>query len=78
MNRLLLVYSLSLFCYFSNAQNVALKQIKVKGNNFVTSDNKPFIFRGLNTSDPDNLIKKELWNKAYFQEIKNRPEGRQP
>ena len=71
MNRCLLLSLIFLFFYKSDAQTGVLKQIKVAGNNFVTSDNKVFIFRGLNTSDPDNLMKNEHWNKAYFQEIKN-------
>nr|MCU0391714.1 glycoside hydrolase family 5 protein [Thermoflexibacter sp.] len=29
------------------------------------------IFRGLNTSDPDNLKKNGHWDRAYFVEIKN-------
>lgn len=54
-----------------NAQTAELKKISVKGNNFVTPDGKPFIFRGLNIADPDNLVAKGHWNKAFFQEIKN-------
>ncbi len=71
MNRYLVIFFLSLFSYLTNAQIVAMKQIKVKGNNFVLPDNTPFIFRGLNASDPDNLMKNEHWNRAYFQEMKN-------
>ena len=71
MNRYLLFSLICLLFYKSDAQTGVLKQIKVKGNNFITSDDKVFIFRGLNTSDPDNLMKNEHWNKAYFQEIKN-------
>ncbi len=71
MNRYLVISFLSLFSYLTNAQIVAMKQIKVKGNNFVLPDNTPFIFRGLNASDPDNLMKNEHWNRAYFQEMKN-------
>ena len=71
MNRYLLFSLICLLFYKSDAQNGVLKQIKVKGNNFITSDDKVFIFRGLNASDPDNLMKNEHWNKAYFQEMKN-------
>jgi endoglucanase len=56
---------------FLNAQTPDLPQIKVKGNGFITPDDKPFIFRGLNTSDPERLMKIGHWNKAYFQEMKN-------
>ena len=53
-----------------NAQNIALPLISVKGNNFVTPDGKPFIFRGLNTSDPERLMRIGHWDKAYFEEMK--------
>jgi hypothetical protein len=42
----------------------------VKGNAFVTSDGKPVVFRGLDTSDPDKLERDGHWNKAYFEEMK--------
>lgn len=54
----------------TQAQTTELKQIQVKGNNFVTPDGKPFVFRGLNTSDPDRLAGIGHWDKAYFEEIK--------
>ena len=66
MNRYLLFSLIFLFFYKSDAQTEVLKQIKVKGNNFINSDDKVVIFRGLNTSNPDNLMKNEHWNKAYF------------
>ena len=56
---------------YTNGQTTALKQIKVKGSNFVTDDDKPFILRGLNTSDPDRLQAIGHWNKAYFEEMYN-------
>ena len=52
-------------------QTAALKQIKVKGNNFVIDGDKPFILKGLNISDPDRLQTIGHWNRAYFEEIKN-------
>ena len=67
---ILLIASTCLFVY-AMGQTTALKQIKVKGNSFVIDDDKPFIFRGLNTSDPDRLQNIGHWNKAYFEEIKN-------
>jgi len=48
-----------------------LSQVSVKGNQFVTADGKPIVFRGLNASDPDRLEKIGHWDKAYFQEMKN-------
>ena len=66
----LLIASTCLFVY-AMGQTTALKQIKVKGNSFVIDDDKPFIFRGLNTSDPDRLQNIGHWNKAYFEEMKN-------
>jgi endoglucanase len=63
-----------LLCLISTivfSQITDLQKISVKGNNFITTDNKPFIFRGLNIADPDNLLAKGHWDKAFFQEIKN-------
>ena len=67
---LLLIANTCLFIY-AMGQRTALKQIKVKGNNFVIDDDKPFVFRGLNTSDTDRLQNIGHWNKAYFEEMKN-------
>lgn len=55
----------------ANAQTAELKQIKVKGNNFVIDDTTIFILRGLNTSDPDRLQNIGHWNRAYFEEMHN-------
>ena len=55
----------------ANAQTAELKQIKVKGNNFVIDDTTTFILRGLNTSDPDRLQSIGHWNRAYFEEMYN-------
>ena len=55
----------------ANAQTAELKQIKVKGNNFVIDDTTTFILRGLNTSDPDRLQSIGHWNRAYFEEMHN-------
>ena len=57
--------------YSISAQNAPLLQIKVKGNHFVTLNDKPIIFRGVNITDPDQLLKVGHCNKAFFQEIKN-------
>ena len=66
-----LLFILLLFINFClKSQTVELSKISVKGNNFVTADGKVFIFRGLNTSDPDNLSRLGHWNKAYFEEMK--------
>ncbi len=46
-----------------------LDRISVSGNQFVNPDGDTIVFRGLNTSDPDNLEKKGHWNEAYFQEM---------
>ncbi len=64
-------FILLLFCFQSFGQIDPLPKISVIGNNFTTPNNKPFIFRGLNTADPENLLKKGHWDKAFFQEIKN-------
>lgn len=54
-----------------NAQNIDLPLITVQGNNFVKTDGTVFIFRGLNTSDPERLTNAGHWNKEYFNEMKN-------
>ena len=53
------------------AQPIELSRISVKGNKFVTVDGKPIVFRGLDTSDPNKLVKDGHWNKEYFQEMKS-------
>ena len=55
----------------SHAQTGELSRISVKGNKFVTADGNLIVFRGLNTSDPNKLVKEGHWNKEYFQEMKN-------
>src|SRR5688572_32020030 len=62
---------LIIICAYTYAQPVELSRISVKGNKFVTADGKPIIFRGLDTSDPNKLVKDGHWNKEYFQEMKN-------
>jgi len=62
---ILLVHSTSL------AQDSQLSRIQVQGNQFVDESGETIVFRGLNTSDPDNLEKNGHWDKAYFQEMKN-------
>jgi endoglucanase len=71
MKKYTLFLLLSFLTFTSYAQISDLKQIKVRGNNFITDEDKPFIFRGLNTSDPERMAKIGHWNKAYFEEMKN-------
>ena len=71
MKKTLFFILLSTISFYSNAQIIELKQIKVKGNSFVIDDDKPFIFRGLNASDPERLMNIGHWNKAYFEEVRN-------
>ena len=70
MKRTLLFILFLLINFYSKSQTPELSKINVKANNFVTADGKIFIFRGLNTSDPDNLLRLGHWNKAYFEEMK--------
>lgn len=70
MKKLLFYTLFSLVSHLTIAQTTELKQIKVKGNNFVIED-KPFVLRGLNTSDPERLMYNGHWNKAYFEEMKS-------
>ncbi|MEM6344323.1 MAG: cellulase family glycosylhydrolase [Bacteroidota bacterium] len=48
---------------------VPLDRISVSGNQFVNAAGDTLVFRGLNTSDPDNLEEKGHWNEAYFKEM---------
>lgn len=68
---LFFLFTILLIVQNANAQTAELKQIKVKGNNFVIDDTTIFILRGLNTSDPDRLQNIGHWNKAYFEEMHN-------
>ena len=54
-----------------SAAQIPLKKIKVEGNKFVTEDGKSFVFRGLNLADPESLVNKGHWDKAFFEEAKN-------
>jgi endoglucanase len=71
MKKLLLILLLNLFFSILKAQNTDLKPIRVKGNKFIDSDGREFVFRGVNIADPDNVTKQGHWNKAFFQEVKN-------
>ena len=62
--------SLTILSFCAYAQTAELSRISVKGNKFVTADGNPIIFRGLNTSDPNKLLKDGHWNKEYFLEMK--------
>jgi aryl-phospho-beta-D-glucosidase BglC (GH1 family) len=44
--------------------------IHVEGNRFVDGDGNVVIFRGVNISDPDKLVKNGRWSKAHFEVIK--------
>lgn len=70
-------YSVAILCWvflvtaIASAQPTALTRISVKGNKFVAADGRPVVFRGLNTSDPDKLVKAGHWNKEYFEAMKS-------
>jgi endoglucanase len=55
---------------FSWSQACELPKITVRGNEFY-AENKIFVFRGLNTSDPEKLAKQDHWNFAYFETMKS-------
>lgn len=62
---------LVLFYSFVQAQpSAGLSRVSVKGNQFVTADGRTIIFRGLDASDPDKLMKDGHWNKAYLVAMK--------
>lgn len=54
-----------------DAQERKLSFVKVQGNKFVTDNGETIIFRGLDTSDPDKLLKDGHWNRQYFEVAKN-------
>ncbi|HYF68856.1 MAG TPA: cellulase family glycosylhydrolase [Ohtaekwangia sp.] len=69
---LLFVYLTLGLLSFVHAQTTdKLSQVSVQGNQFVTADGKPLVFRGLNTSDPDKLDSQGHWDKRYFEEMKS-------
>jgi endoglucanase len=55
----------------SQGQIPVLSRISVKGNEFVNAEGSTIVFRGLNTSDPDKLVRDGHWNKQYFEEAKS-------
>lgn len=52
-------------------QSTEMSRVAVKGNQFITADGKPIVFRGLDASDPDKLDKDGHWNREYFQQVKS-------
>lgn len=53
-----------------NPDKEKLPLISVKGNEFINSQGKKIIFRGLAISDPDKLDRQGYWNKKHFEQIK--------
>ena len=48
-----------------------LSRVSVKGNQFVAEDGKPIVFRGLDASDPDKLVRDQHWSRHYFEAAKS-------
>ncbi|MFP4282730.1 MAG: glycoside hydrolase family 5 protein [Verrucomicrobiota bacterium] len=48
-----------------------LPEIAVDGNRFVTPDGETVIFRGVSVPDPADLVRRERWNRAFFEEVRN-------
>lgn len=46
-------------------------RISVQGSDFVTETGNKIVFRGVSSSDPDKLQKDGVWERNYFNEIKN-------
>ncbi|HTY88265.1 MAG TPA: glycoside hydrolase family 5 protein [Candidatus Acidoferrum sp.] len=68
MKRIFLIVLCSLLtCAAASAQ---LSRVSVKGNQFVTADGQPMIFRGLDTADPDKLERNGQWNRHFFEAAK--------
>ncbi len=71
MKKLFIAFILILSATFSYSQEQALNKISVNGNKFVGENGNEFIFRGLNSSDPDKLESQGKWEKSYLEEMKN-------
>lgn len=50
--------------------NNQMSQISVDGNKFVNEEGQQIVFRGVNISDPDKLVKNGKWQKSHFEVIK--------
>lgn len=68
MKRILL--SALLLTGLCSAALAELSRVTVKGNQFVTADGQPNVFRGLAASDADKLERNAQWNKGYFEQAK--------
>ena len=62
---LLILLCATLAC--ASAASGELSRVTVKGNQFVTANGKPIVFRGLDASAPDKLAKDRRWNRHYFE-----------
>lgn len=73
MHQTLFILLLGFFSpFFAFSQNTPeLPLIRVHGNHFITPDSQTFVFKGLNTSDPENLMNAQHWNQAYFNTMKS-------
>jgi hypothetical protein len=67
-------FCLLLFAFLQSissfSQSADLPQVSVKANEFIIN-HKPFVLRGLNTSDPEKLSNQGHWNLAYFEAMKS-------
>lgn len=70
MKYLCLLFFVFLQSLSSFSQSADLPQVSVKANQFIVND-KPFVLRGLNTSDPEKLSSQGHWNLAYFEAMKS-------
>ncbi len=59
------------FLYCGAVLGQQLERISVRGNSFVNQKGDTLVFRGMSSSDPDKLQRDGLWNKRYFEEIKD-------
>lgn len=64
-----LIFVFLLLTNLMSAQD--LPWVKVQGKHFISENGDTIIFKGLNTSDPDKLLKDGHWNQEYFRQIKN-------
>lgn len=65
----LLLFYLIIFSY--SYSNNPLPLVQVNGNQFITENGVPVLFRGMSTSDPDKLAEEGMWTDRYFKEMKS-------
>jgi len=69
MNKKVLLLLLPFFWTITGLSQV--QHISVKGKDFVLPDGTPIVFHGIDTSEPDKVVRDGHWNEEYFKTIKD-------